>query len=172
MMQLKEARLSPESVLAEMKLNGITHVVFLPDSETNSLYLLLRAEPSLRLIPANRECSAIPIAAGLFAGGKTPVILIQNTGLLECGDTLRGWGMGLNIPVVILVGYRGWKRDGVTRDTAAMLTEPFLSAFRINYYLVETSIDAPRISAAFTEAKNTKRPVAVLLCDTIYSSNQ
>ena len=27
--------LSPETVLAEMKKHGVTHVVYLPDSETN-----------------------------------------------------------------------------------------------------------------------------------------
>src|SRR5580692_11232668 len=33
--------LSPETVLGEMKKNGVTHVVWLPDSETNWLYLLI-----------------------------------------------------------------------------------------------------------------------------------
>ena len=163
MAQAKEAQLSPESILEELKKNKVTDVVFLPDSETNTLYLLLQAEPSLRLIPANRESSTIPMAAGLYAGGKTPVILIQNTGLLECGDTLRGWSLGMNIPVVLLVGYRGWKRHGVTRDTAAIFTERFLHAFGLNFYLVETTADAHLISVAFAEAQNTKRPVVVLV---------
>jgi sulfopyruvate decarboxylase subunit alpha len=35
--------LSPEVVLTEMKKNGVTHVVWLPDSETNWLYLLMKA---------------------------------------------------------------------------------------------------------------------------------
>ena len=33
-----------------MKNNGITHVVWLPDSETNFLYVLMRDEPSLDLV--------------------------------------------------------------------------------------------------------------------------
>jgi hypothetical protein len=33
--------LSPETVLSEMKKNGVTHVVWLPDSETNWLTPLL-----------------------------------------------------------------------------------------------------------------------------------
>jgi hypothetical protein len=44
-------------------------------------------------------------------------------------------------------------------------TEPFLNAFRINYYLVESDADADRISLAFSECKKTKRPVAVLVGD-------
>jgi sulfopyruvate decarboxylase subunit alpha len=167
-----EAGLSPETVLAEMKKNGVTHVVWLPDSETNWLYLLMKAEPSLTLIAVSREGLAFSAAAGLSVGGKTPIILIQNTGLMESGDSLRGWALGLNIPVVLMVGLRGWTRHGVTQDTAAVYTEPFLNAFGIKYYLVENNADAPRISAAFEEARRTSKPVAVLVGDEYHGFNR
>src|SRR3990172_1646950 len=165
MTQAQDAQLSPEIVLEEMKKNGVTHVVWLPDSETNWLYMLMKAEPSLDLITVSREGQAFSTAAGLVVGGAKPVILIQNTGLMESGDSLRGWALGMNIPVVLLVGYRGWTRHGVTQDTAATYTERFLNAFGINYYLVESNADASRISVAFEEAKKTKKPVAVLVGD-------
>ena len=157
--------LSPETVLRELKKQGITHVVWLPDSETNWLYLLMKAEPTLTLVAVSREGLAASIAAGLAAGGKKPLILIQNTGLMESGDSIRGWLLGLNIPIVLMVGLRGWTRHGVTQDTAAVYTERFLNAFNINYYLVESDADASRISVAFEEAQKTKRPVAVLVGD-------
>lgn len=166
------ASLSPETVLAEMKKNGITHVVWLPDSETNWLYLLMKAEPSLTLVAVSREGLAFSAAAGISVGGRTPVILIQNTGLMESGDSLRGWALGLNIPVVLMVGLRGWTRHGVTVDTAAVYTEPFLNAFGIKYYLVESDADAPRISVAFEEARRTRRPVAVLVGDEYHGFNR
>ena len=172
MTEAQQAILSPETVLAEMKKNGVTHVVWLPDSETNFLYLLMKAEPSLTLVAVSREGLAFSTAAGLAVGGKKPVILIQNTGMMESGDSLRGWGLGLNIPVVMMVGYRGWTRHGVNTDTAATYTERFLGAFGINYYLVESDADAPRISIAFEEAKKTNRPVAVLVGDEYHGFNR
>jgi len=172
MTQSEQAQLSPETVLEEMKKNGVSHVVWLPDSETNWLYLLMKAEPSLRLVAVSREGQAFSTAAGLSVGGKTPIILIQNTGLMESGDSLRGWGLGMNTPVVLMVGYRGWTRHGVTQDTAATYTERFLNAFGINYYLVESNADASRISVAFEEAKRTKRPVAVLVGDEYHGFNR
>jgi len=172
MPQTAEGQLSPEVVLAEMTKNGVTHVVWLPDSETNFLYQLMQAEPSLRLVPVSREGLAFSIAAGLSVGGQTPIILIQNTGLMESGDSLRGWAIGLNVPVVLMVGYRGWTRHGVNTDTAATYTERFLNAFGINYYLCETSADAPRISIAFEEARRTRRPVAVLMADEYHGFNR
>ena len=86
------AELSPAKVLEELKNNGVTHVVWLPDSETNFLYVLMRDEPSLDLVTVSREGHAFSTAAGLAAGGAKPVILIQNTGMMESGDSLRGLG--------------------------------------------------------------------------------
>jgi sulfopyruvate decarboxylase TPP-binding subunit len=157
--------LSPETVLAEMKKQAVTHVVWLPDSETNWLYLLMKAEPSLTLVAVPREGTAASVASGLYAGGKKPLILIQNTGLMESGDSIRGWLLGMEVPVVLMVGLRGWTRHGVTTDTAATYTERFLTAFNINYYLVENDADASRIAIAFEEAQKTKRPVAILVGD-------
>ena len=163
MAQVESANLNPETVLAEMKKNGVTHVVWLPDSETNWLYMLMKNDPELDLIPVSREGQAFSVAAGLSVGGKNPVILIQNTGMMESGDSLRGWCLGMNIPVVMMVGYRGYTRHGVNSDTAATYTERFLNAFGIQYYLVENDSDAERISVAFEEAQQTKRPVAILV---------
>jgi sulfopyruvate decarboxylase subunit alpha len=157
--------LSPETVLAQMKKHGVTHVVWLPDSETNWLYLLMKAEPSLTLVAVPREGLAMSVASGLYAGGKKPLVLIQNTGLMESGDSIRGWLLGMEVPVVLMVGLRGWTRHGVTTDTAAVYTERFLNAFNINYYLVESDADASRIEVAFKEAERTNRPVAVLVGD-------
>ncbi|MEC9308345.1 MAG: hypothetical protein VX966_02425 [Chloroflexota bacterium] len=165
MVQSEAANLNPETVLAEMKKNGVTHVVWLPDSETNWLYMLMKTDPELDLIPVSREGQAFSVAAGLSVGGKNPIILIQNTGMMESGDSLRGWCLGMNIPVVMMVGYRGYTRHGVNSDTAATYTERFLNAFGIQYYLVENDSDAERISVAFEEAQQTKRPVAILVGD-------
>ena len=77
--------LSPNVVHQKMRENGVTDVVWLPDSETNWLYLLMKGDPGLRLVGVSREGHACSIAAGLYAGGKKPIILIQNTGLMESG---------------------------------------------------------------------------------------
>lgn len=171
MSDVQKAALSPETVLAQMKKNGVTHVVWLPDSETNWLFVLMKADPSLTLVGVNREGLAFSAASGLYAGGKTPLILIQNTGLMESGDSLRGWAMQMEVPVVLMVGYRGYTRHGVNKDTAATYTERFLNAFNIQYYLVEEDGDAERISIAFAEAKRTKQPVAVLVADEYHGFN-
>ena len=158
-----EVVLHPASVVQELKKNNISHVVWLPDSETNFMYQLLTGEPSLDLVPVCREGETMAIAAGLWVGGKRPIVLIQNTGIFESGDSIRGLGLDVNQPLVMLVGYRGWSRHGITNDSAARFIEHILHAWNINYYLIETDEDADRISVAIEEADRTQKPVAVLV---------
>ncbi len=95
--------------------------------------------------------------------GKKPVVLIQNTGIFESGDSIRGLGLDVSQPLVMLIGYRGWDRHGVTRDSAARFIEHILHAGGINYYLVEADEDVARITLAIEEAQRTAKPVAVLV---------
>ena len=162
-MTTHEVILHPASVVAELKKNDISLVVWLPDSETNFMYQLLTNEPPLDLVPVCREGETMAIAAGLWVGGKRPIVLIQNTGIFEAGDSIRGLGLDVNQPLVMLVGYRGWSRHGLTRDSAARFIEHILHAWGISYYLIETDDDADRISLAIEEADKTQKPVAVLV---------
>ena len=138
-------------VVEAMQNCGVTHVVWLPDSESHYMYDALNASP-LHLVPVCREGEAFGIAAGLHLGGKTPVVLIQNTGLFESGD--------------VLVGYRGYHEmingQGPV-DSAATFTEPILDAWGIVHYLLDTDNDMPKIAGAFKESRETSRPVAILI---------
>ena len=162
-MTTQDVVLHPQAIIDELKKNNFTHVVWLPDSETNFMFQLLTSEPSLDLVPVCREGETMAIAAGLWVGGKKPVVLIQNTGIFESGDSIRGLGLDIRQPLVMLVGYRGWSRHGITTDSAARFIEHILHAWGITYYLIETDEDADRISVALQEAERTQKPVAVLV---------
>ena len=155
--------LTPPPIIEQYKKNGVTHVIWLPDSETNFMYELMTREEKLKIVPVCREGESMAIAAGLWVGGKKPVVLIQNTGMFEAGDSIRGLGIDIEFPLVMMIGYRGWTRHGITKDSAARFTEPILNAYGINYYLIESNDDVDRISSAFEEAERTRRPVACLL---------
>ena len=172
MSDVSTVALRPDTVIRQMRRNGVSDVVWLPDSETNWLFLLMRADPNLRLVGVTREGHACSVTAGLYAGGRKPMMLIQNTGMLEAGDSIRGWLMGLHVPVVLMVGYRGYTRHGVNTDTAATYTERFLMAFDIPFYLVENDADADRITTAFAQAEQARRPVVVLVGDEYHGFNR
>ena len=150
-------------IVQELKKNNVTHAVWLPCSDTAAIHRAIKTEPSIHSIPVCREGESMAIAAGVWIGGKIPVVIVQNTGFFESGDSIRGIGLGASIPMVIMIGYRGYTRHGPTKDSAARFIEPILHAWQINYYLIECDADVDRISLAFDEANRTSKPVAVLI---------
>ena len=164
--------LRPETLIEEFQKNEVTHIITIPDSETNYLYELMEKQESLDVVPVSREGESMSVALGLNVAGKVPVVLIQNTGMMESGDSIRGMALDAGFPLLMVVGYRGWTRKGNTPDSAAVYTEPFLNAFRLNYYLVEHDEDGPRITEAFEETRRTKRPVVVLIGDEYHGFNR
>lgn len=155
--------LTARKVIAELEQCGITHIVSLPESGAQLIYNDLVAASGIALVPVCREGESIAVAAGLTLGGKRPVVWLQNTGFFESGDSLRGIGLGAELPLLLLIGYRGWKHTPPLTDSAAIYTEPILTAWGVKHYLVETDADAGRISRGYEETCRTGKPVAVLI---------
>ena len=72
MVEQQSAILNPETLIAEFKKNGVTHVVTIPDSETNYLYELMKEQPWLDIVPASREGRPWPLPWGSSWAGKSP----------------------------------------------------------------------------------------------------
>jgi len=160
---MKQSKLTTDLMIKELESNDVTHVVWLPDTETSFLYQAISKNNQIQIIPICRVAESIPIAAGLWIGGKNPVVMIQNTGLFEAGDSIRGLAVDINLPLVIIVGYRGWTRNGVIKDSAAIYTEPTLNAWGLKYYLIDSDNDLDRISLAFQESQKEQKPIVCLI---------
>jgi sulfopyruvate decarboxylase subunit alpha len=160
---LTTKRLTSERVLAEIKKTGVTHIVWLPETEAKFMYDSMMSQPDIKLVPVCREGEALGIATGLYLGGKKPLVLHQNTGMFESGDSIRAFPIDWNLPMLLMIGYRGFKHEGKITDSAATYTEPILKAWGIKYYTLESDEDAPNISIAYKEAYDTMRPVVVLI---------
>ena len=160
---MEQSKLTTDLMIKELESNDVTHVVWLPDTETSFLYQSISKNNQIKIIPICREGESIPLAAGLWIGGKKPVVMIQNTGLFESGDSIRGLAVDISLPLVIIVGYRGWTRHGITKDSAAIYTEPTLNAWGLKYYLIDGDDDLNRISIAFEESKKENKPIVCLI---------
>jgi sulfopyruvate decarboxylase subunit alpha len=172
--------LTTRRLLETFKQIGITHVVGLPDNSTAALFHALADDPDIYLITVTREGEAFATAAGLWIGGARPLAVIQNTGLLESGDALRGTLMRMRLPVIFLVSYRGYKSlpnplpaltpDELSRrdvDSVALLLEPTLRAWSIPYELVGDNTELEKIAAAQERAQQNHFPHAIIITDTM-----
>ena len=120
----QQALLSPEAVIQEFKNNGITHIVYLPDSETNWMYQLMEAEPDMDLVPVTREGESIAVAAGVIAGGKKiPEREALQMAFSAIDAGAAGVDMGRNIfqsdnPVGMIKAVRAIVHENATLDDA------------------------------------------------------
>lgn len=155
------------SVSAALKSCGITHVVWLPDSELGRWESALAGDPELCLIRVCREGEAFAIAAGLHLGGCRPIILLQCTGLFEAGDALRNVLHDLRIPLFVLVGVRSWlaHRKGQSRDTCPVYIEPIMQAWGLPYVWLDERHSPKDLAAAYQLARNENRAGAALLAE-------
>ena len=155
--------LTARRVLAEFVTCGITHIVWLPDSEAGEMYRAIVDTPELKLVPVAREGETIAVAAGLMVGGAKPIVQIQSTGYYESGDSVRGMALDLGMPLLMMLGYRGWKDDGPLTDSAAYFLEKTLDTWGIPHHLVVDDEHVGRISEAYQQAQERGGPVAVLI---------
>ncbi len=155
------------SVVAALKACGVTHVVWIPDSELGKWEPALLAAEGLPLIRVCREGEAIAVSAGLLLGGKRPIVLIQCTGLFEAGDALRNVVHDLKLPLFLVVGVRSWyaHQQGTTTDSCPIFTEPILRAWQISYVLLDQRHTAADLAAAYRQARDEGRAGAVLLAE-------
>ena len=159
-----DAHLTASVMVDALERGGVTHLVWLPDTESGHLYQTLADHPRLKLVPVAREGETFAIALGLRVGGKKPVVCIQSTGLFESGDSVRGLWLDLKMPVMALIGYRGYQGGGPSDDSAATYLEPILKAWGVPYEIVQTDNEVreavPRMLA---EAESRPGPTAVLI---------
>src|SRR5262245_41164002 len=118
---------------------GVTHVVYIPDSETGKWDAALSAAGAPQLLRPAREGGAIAVAAGLMLGGAKPLLVIQCTGLVEAGDALRNFGHDLKLPLPFVIGLRSYQayKEGKSRDTCPEFTEPIVQAWKVPYTILE-----------------------------------
>jgi sulfopyruvate decarboxylase subunit alpha len=152
-------------IVGALKKCGVSHVIWIPDSELGKWETALSADRDLKLIRVCREGEAMAVAAGLLLGGRRPIVVIQCTGLFEAGDALRNVVHDLKLPLFLIVGVRGYyaHQRGATKDTCPVFTEPILRAWQLPYVLLDRQRAAADLIAAYARAREEKRAAAVLL---------
>jgi sulfopyruvate decarboxylase TPP-binding subunit len=155
------------SVAAALRDCGVTHVVWVPDSELGTWQDALLAEPSLSLIRVCREGEAFAVAAGLLLGGRRPVVAVQCTGLFDAGDALRNVIHDLKLPLFFIVGVRSYyaHQQGATADSCPVFTEPIMRAWNVPHVVLDRRHTAGDLAAAYRQARQENRAGAVLIAE-------
>jgi sulfopyruvate decarboxylase TPP-binding subunit len=159
--------LSGQSIIREIKASGVEFVVSVPDITTSEgLLRPLAAQANPRLIRVCKEDEGVAICAGLSYTGKRGLLLIQQTGLLDSINAIRGVAVEYSLPVCMMVGLLE-KESGVpprqSKRYGVRIVEPILEAMGIVYHEIEQQSDVAKIRPAIDEAYAQSKPVVLLI---------
>ena len=154
------------SVVAAFKSCGVTHAVWIPDSELGKWESALDGDSELSLIRVCREGEAIGVAMGLTWAANGRSCSCNAPACSKAGNALRTVFTTCGFPSSYnrcpqLVRARGRKND----DNCPVFAEPIMQAWRIPYVLFERSHVAEDLVAAYRQAEAEGRAGAVLLAE-------
>ena len=87
----------------------ITNFIGVPDSTLKQF--IDNAIKSKKFIITTREEEAIGIAVGISLSGETPLVFMQNAGFANCISTITSLVEMYKIPIIFLIGWRGYKKN-------------------------------------------------------------
>jgi sulfopyruvate decarboxylase subunit alpha len=161
------ANLSGAGIFDQIRTSGVEFVISVPDI-TTAAGLLTRLEKSdaPRLVRVCKEDEGVGICAGLAHTGKRALLLIQQTGMLDSINAIRGVAVEYSLPVCMMVGLLDKEPDVRPKDSTrygVRIVEPILEAMGIAYHEIESEADVPKIKPAIDEAYAQSKPVVILI---------
>jgi sulfopyruvate decarboxylase subunit alpha len=159
--------LSGESIIQEIKASGVEFVISVPDITTSEgLLRPLAKGAGPRLVRICKEDEGVGICAGLAHTGKRALLLIQQTGMLDSINAIRGVAVEYSLPVCMMVGLLE-KEVGVrpreSKKFGVRIVEPILEAMGIDYHEIEQQADVTKIRPAIDAAYAGSKPTVILI---------
>jgi sulfopyruvate decarboxylase subunit alpha len=155
------------SIIREIKASRIEFVVSVPDITTSEGLLRPLSQGSdPRLIRVCKEDEGVAICGGLSYCNRRALLLIQQTGLLDSINAIRGVAVEYSLPICMMVGLLE-KEPGVlprqSKRYGVRIVEPVLDAMGITYHEIEGEADVGKIGPAIETAYAQMQPVVLLI---------
>lgn len=147
--------ISGRELVSGLVAQGVTHWLWIPDSELGRWEHDLTSDPRLQLIRVSREAEAIGIAAGLMLGGKRPIVAMQCTGFFDAGDAFRNVVHDLHLPLFMILGIRSYLayQERRTADSCPRFTVPILEAWQVPFQILSPQAGATDLVHLYISAQ-------------------
>ena len=90
-----------------LRRNAIRTFATVPDYIVSHVLEHLWADPECQVVTATREEEGLGIISGAWLGGRRGALIMQNSGLGNCINTLGSLNVASQIPVVLVISHRG-----------------------------------------------------------------
>jgi sulfopyruvate decarboxylase subunit alpha len=145
----------------------IQFVTAVPDITTSAgLLWPLSRRKEFNLIRLAKEDEGVSICSALSYCNRRSLLLMQQTGLFDSLNAVRGIAVAYKQPVCMMIGLLGKEPDLAPRESkkySVRIVEPVLEAMEVDSICIERRSDVPLITEAIDRAYSISRPVAILL---------
>lgn len=153
-----------EQLVAGLKRQGADFFVSVPCKLLGGVISLLEHDNEVTYLPANREEEALGLCAGGYLGGKTPVLVMQNTGIGTILSSLGSLGVYYQLPITMIISHRGSPGEPIGAQVPmGMAAKPLLETMGVPTFAFSNADDIGRVAALVSHARTAQRPVAGLL---------
>ncbi len=147
-----------------IKSSGIDLILSLPCIMLKDLLHVIEEKKEIQHIPITREEEGVGIAAGAYLGGKTPAILIQNSGLGNSINAIKSLLQLYKIPVVFIMSHRGAEGEKIIAQIPmGQLTPNLLDLLHIKKFIIDSPEKIIDIENAVNYSKKSLESVGILL---------
>ena len=130
----------------------------------DSTIAFLISELGTDYLSATREDLAVGMASGAWASGRRPVVLMQNSGLGYCLNALTSLNLIYKIPLLLIVGYRGYQgKDAPEHLVMGAHCEALLREVGIPVFVPEAGKAAAAVAEADAVLRGQKIPAAIFI---------
>jgi sulfopyruvate decarboxylase subunit alpha len=153
-------------VCAGVHASGSRDVVYVPDNPLSHVLRIFEEEfKDVRLTLATREEEAFGIAAGLYLGGRKPIVMLQSSGLGNSLNAITSLLIPYQIPALMAISMRGDASEWNAAQVPMGRSLPaILDALAIPYSHVTSAEEAESaVKIAADTAFGTRQLRAVLL---------
>ena len=154
--------LSSQDFVGRLQDVGFDFFTGVPDSTLGGVIATLTEQ---RLyVPAVREDEAVAMAAGAYMGGKTPVVLMQNSGLGTSLNALISLNLIYRQPCLLLISWRGHDgNDAPEHLVMGQVMRQMLDLVRIPHRTVQAGTVKEDLDWAGEVFMKQRIPVALLI---------
>jgi sulfopyruvate decarboxylase subunit beta len=157
--------LSGAEIIDSLIAAKVEFVAAVPDITTSAgLLWPLSRRREFRLVRVCKEDEGVSICSALSYCGRRSVLLMQQTGLFDSLNAVRGIAVAYKQPVCMMVGLLGKEPNLSPRESknySVRIVEPVLQAMEVDYVCIEGSAEMS-IVPAIDRAYNLSRPVVIL----------
>ena len=152
-----------QKIVNDFTKNKIEFVTTVPCKQLAGVIDEIEACADLYHIPSNKEDEGMGLCAGAYMGGKRSAIIMQNTAIGVTINTLVTLIQYYNIPLPMLISYRGEIGEPVSCQVEmAVHTKALLTQLKIPTYHFHQQSDADELSPILNHSFMAKKPVAIL----------